>query len=234
MDNMKAGFDRPQEDEFAMCMFGVGSPYLTIAFPNRPPQYSEYLDLENLPPKKVRRWKRAFKDFLRRITYKTGKRLVLKSPPHTARIKTLQEMFPEAIFIHIVRDPFVVYPSTINLWRTLYQTQGLQTPTFAGLEEQVLATFTRMYDRLEEGRKLLGPERFYEIRYEDLTRDPVAEMQKIYAHFELGDFAKCLPRLREYLASIKGYETNKYQLSDEQRAVIAARWRPVFERYHYA
>ena len=38
MDNMAAGWDRPQEDEFALCMLGQPSPYLTIAFPNRPPQ----------------------------------------------------------------------------------------------------------------------------------------------------------------------------------------------------
>lgn len=233
MDNMKAGFDRPQEDEFAMCMFGVGSPYLTIAFPNRPPQDQEYLDLEQVSPTGLRRWKRAFKSFLRKITYKTGKRLVLKSPPHTARVKVLRQMFPTAIFIHIVRDPFVVFPSTVNLWRTLYQTHGLQTPTFAGLEEQVMTTFTRMYDRLEEGKKLLEPNQFYEIRYEDLIKDPVREMEKIYEHLQLGGFEECLPRLRDYLASIKGYETNKYELSDEQRGLIAVRWHSVLARYGY-
>ncbi|MSQ94044.1 MAG: sulfotransferase [Gemmataceae bacterium] len=233
MDNMRAGWDRPQEDEFAMCMFGVGSPYLTIAFPNRPPQDQEFLDLEGVSATGLRRWKRAFKHFLRKITYKTGKRLVLKSPPHTARIKTLKDMFPEAIFIHIVRDPYVVFPSTVNLWRTLYKTHGLQAPTYAGLEEQVLQTFVRLYDKLEEGKKLLGPERFYELRYEDLIKDPPGEMKKIYHHFHLAGFEAYLPRLQEYLASVKGYETNKYQLSDEQRAQIASRWGDVIRRYGY-
>jgi omega-hydroxy-beta-dihydromenaquinone-9 sulfotransferase len=234
MDNMKAGFDRPQEDEFAMCMFGVGSPYLTIAFPNRPPACPEYLDLEGVGVTGLRRWKRALKQFLKRVIYKTGKRLVLKSPPHTARIKTLKEMFPKAIFIHIIRDPYVVFPSTVNLWKMLYTTHGLQTPTFAGLEEHVLQTFTRMYDRLEEGKKLLGPEQFYELRYEDLVKDHAGEIKKIYDHFHLAGFEQCLPRLQEYLASVKGYETNKFQLSDEQRALVTARWGDVIRRYGYA
>src|SRR5262249_28739134 len=30
MDNMAVGWDRPQEDEFALCMMGQPSPYLTI------------------------------------------------------------------------------------------------------------------------------------------------------------------------------------------------------------
>ena len=58
MDNMKAGWERPQEDEFALCMLGLPSPYLTIAFPNRPPQFAEYLDLEGLSPRDLATWKR--------------------------------------------------------------------------------------------------------------------------------------------------------------------------------
>jgi hypothetical protein len=234
MDNMKAGFDRPQEDEFAMCMFGVGSPYLTIAFPNRPPQCQEYFDLATVDATRVRRWKRALKTFLRRLTYKTGKRLVLKSPPHSARIKILKEMFPDAIFIHIVRDPYVVFPSTVNLWRTLYKTHGLQTPNYDGLEEHVLSTFTQLYDRLEEGKKLLDPEQFYELHYEDLIVDPAGAMKKIYDHFQFGAFDAYLPKLQAYLASVQGYETNKYYLSEEQRDEVTRRWGDVIRRYGYA
>ena len=233
MDNMKAGFDRPQEDEFALCMLGAGSPYLTIAFPNHPPQCQEYLDLENLSPTALRRWKRTLKHFLLLVTYKVRKRLVLKSPPHTARIKVLKDMFPGALFIHIVRDPYVVFPSTINLWRTIYKTHGLQTPTCAGLEEHVLETFARMNERLEEGKKLLDPKQFYELRYEELTKDSVGEMKKIYDHFQLGAYEQYLPRLQEYLASVKGYETNKYQLTDAQRTAIAERWGAYIRRYGY-
>src|SRR5262249_52547031 len=60
MDNMAAGWERPQEDEFALCMLGVPSPYLTIAFPNNPPQHARYLDLEGLSPAELTSWKRSF------------------------------------------------------------------------------------------------------------------------------------------------------------------------------
>jgi hypothetical protein len=234
MDNMKAGFERPQEDEFALCMLGQPSPYLTIAFPNNPPQCQEFLDLENVSPGALRSWKRAFKQFLKQVTYKSGKRLVLKSPPHTARIKVLKEIFPGALFIHIVRDPYVVFPSTVNLWRTLYRTQGLQKPTYAGLEEQVLSTFTRLYERLEEGKKLLGPTQFHELRYEDLIKDPAGAMRKLYDHFHLGGFDVLLPRLQAYFAGMKDYETNKYQITQEQRAIVTKRWAEVIARYGYS
>jgi hypothetical protein len=235
MDNMKAGFDRPQEDEFALCMFGPGSPYLTIAFPNHPPQGQEFLDLEGLPSRTLRWWQRSYVRFLRQVAFRNpGKRLILKSPPHTCRIKVLQKLFPGALFVHIVRDPYVVFPSTVNLWKTLYRTHGLQKPTFAGLEEQVFATGLHLYERLDQARGEVDPSRFFELRYEDLVRDPVGQLEAMYHHLGLGGFVEMRPRLQRYLKTVAGYETNRYQLTPELREQISRRWDRIICRYGYA
>jgi hypothetical protein len=233
MDNMAAGWDRPQEDEFALCMMGQPSPYLTIAFPNRPPMDQEALDLEGLSPRARESWQRAFVGFLQRVTFKNPRRLVLKSPTHTCRIRTLLQIFPDARFIHIVRDPYVVFPSTVNLWKSLYQTHGLQKPTFAGLEERVYDTFTHMYKKLEETRRLVDPSRFYEVKYEDLVRDPIGEMEKLYEHLGLGEFDRVKPQLEAYFAANKGYKTNRYELTPQVQAEISRRWGEVIRRYGY-
>src|SRR5262249_51674170 len=159
MDNMAAGWDKPQEDEFALCLLGAPSPYLSIAFPNHPPQDQEACDLERLPAREREAWKRTFVRFLRQLTYRDPRRLILKSPTHSFRIRTLLELFPDARFVHIVRDPYAVYPSTINLWKSLYITFGLQRPTFKGLDERVLKTFVRVYDKIEEGKGLIDFDR---------------------------------------------------------------------------
>jgi hypothetical protein len=233
MDNMAAGFDRPQEDEFALCNLGLPSPYLTVAFPNNPPQYEEYLDLEGIPPRALARWKRVFRRLLQELTYKHHKRLVLKSPTHSCRVKTLLELFPDARFVHIVRDPYVVFPSTVNLWKSLYITFGLQRPTFQGLEEHVYKTFNRVYDKIEEGKGLIDFDRFYELRYEDLVGDPVGQMATLYDHLGLGGFEQVLPKLQAHVANNAGYKTNRYQLGDEQRAEITRRWGSVIRLYGY-
>jgi hypothetical protein len=234
MDNMAAGWDRPQEDEFALCMMGLPSPYLTIAFPNRPPQYPEYLDLVGVPRRALAVWKRGFFRLVQRLTFKDPRRLVLKSPPHSCRIPVLLELFPDARFVHLVRDPFVVFPSTVNLWKTLYRTHGLQEPTFIGLEEYVFTTFVRLYDRLEEGRKYVASDRFYELRYEDLVRNPVDQVERLYEHLGLGKFDEVRPRLEQYVAGLAGYERNRYELTPAQREQITKRWGPVIEGYGYA
>ena len=233
MDNMASGWDRPQEDEFALCMMGQPSPYLTIAFPNHPPQDQEALDLEMLPPRAVRKWKAALLGFMQRITYRRPGRLILKSPTHTCRIKTLLEMFPEARFVHIVRDPYVVFPSTVNLWQSLYRTHGIQIAKFAGLEEHVFQTFTRMYKKLDEGRRLVDPAHFYELRYEELVGDPLGEMRKLYEHLNLGGFEAIKPRLENYLARTGDYKTNQYIVTPEMREEIGRRWGDVIRRYGY-
>ncbi len=235
MDNMAAGWDRPQEDEFALCMIGQPSPYLTIAFPNRPPQDQEAFTLERLPPRRREAWKRAFLLFLKQLTFKGPRRLVLKSPTHSCRIPVLLELFPDARFVHIVRDPYVLFPSTVNLWKSLYETHALQKPHFRGLEEYVFSTFTMLYEKLEEGKRLVPPGHFHEMRYEDLVRDPAGEMRKLYDVLGLGGFDAMLPKIERYFEANKGYRTNRYpDLGEGQRAEIARRWGGVIARYGYA
>ena len=53
MDNMPIGWERPQEDEFALANLGIPSPYLKIAFPNEPDHYPEYLTLEGVSPEGI-------------------------------------------------------------------------------------------------------------------------------------------------------------------------------------
>jgi hypothetical protein len=234
MDAMKAGWDRPQEDEFALCMLGQPSPYLTIAFPNRPPQDQNAFDPERLPPRARRAWKEAFVWFVKRLTYRDPRRLVLKSPTHSCRIPTLLSLFPDARFVHIVRDPYVVYSSTVNLWKSLYSTHGLQAPTFFGLEEHVFSTFSYLYERLEEGKKLVAPGRFHELKYEELIADPLRQMERLYDALQLGGFAEARPRIEAFWQTQQGYQTNRYPSLDQNlRDEITRRWGAVIRRYGY-
>ena len=232
-DNMQMGWDRPQEDEFALCNLGVPSPYWSIAFPNQSPQAEDYFDLERLGPAQRRRWQQALGRFLKRLTWKRRGRLVLKSPPHTFRLPILREMFPDARFIHVVRNPYVVFPSTMRLWKSLYVLNSYQEPTCAGLEEQVLATFSRMHERLEATRGLIAPRRFCEVRYENVMRQPLCAMRAIYEQLELDGFEHVAPAIGRYFQDRADYQTNRYELTPALRERISRRWRPYIERYGY-
>jgi hypothetical protein len=234
MDNMAAGWDCPQEDEFALCNMGMRSPYLTMAFPNRPPQDQEYYDLQNVTPRQRAKWQSGLMWFLKCVTIRSPRRIVLKSPPHTFRVKALLEMFPKARFVHIVRNPFVVYPSTINLWKRMYRNDGLQMPTYDGLDEHVFTTFARMNEVFQRDRELIPPGQLCEVRYEDLVADPLRQMKRVYEDLHLGEFEQAGAKIADYFAAKSDYKTNRYQLPAELAAEVAQRWSAYFDRYGYS
>jgi len=233
MDEVEWNWDTPQEDEWALTLLGQPSPYLTIAFPNQPLLGSEYLDLAEVPPRQRDAWKHTLFRFAQALTYKKPGRLVFKSPTHTARVALLHELFPEARFVHIVRNPYQVIPSTLTTFRLIFASMGLQQPTFAGLEEGVFATYERMFRRLEEGRRQVDPARFCEVTYEDLIREPVDRLRQIYQHLDLGDFTPVQPRLEAYLGRLKDYHASRHELAPTLQAQITARCGTVIRQYGY-
>ncbi|MCE5267360.1 MAG: sulfotransferase [Planctomycetaceae bacterium] len=233
-DNVEMGWDRPQEDEFALCNMGVPSPYLRVAFPNEPPRFDDYYELENVTDAERHRWKQAFLAFLKRVTWKRPGRLILKSPPHTFRLPLLNEIFPNAVYVHLVRDPYAVFPSTIRLWKSLYLAQAYQKPTCEVLDEYVFDTFNRMHARLEATRGLIDPSRFFELRYEDLIRDPLGKLRNIYERLSLGDFAPVEPLITAYARAHANYQPNRHTLPPTLHRQIARRWKPYIERYGYS
>jgi hypothetical protein len=235
MDNMTTGWDKPQEDEFALCNLGVPSPYLAWAFPNHGPVADEYLDLVSLPGPDRERWKRTWREFVLRVAARRNGRIVLKSPTHTARLRTILEVFPDARFVHIVRDPLVLFASTVRLWTSLSQVEGMQSPLSADwIPGHVLDTFVRMYARFEQDRNLVPAGRLVDVHYESLVADPVGEMRRIYKELNLGDFAQVQPAVAEYASQTRDYRTNRHALAPEMAERVRKRWAPYFERYGYA
>lgn len=233
MDNMPVGFDRPQEDEFALCNLGQPSPYAKWAFPNRPCR-EDALDLDTFSPGELRRWKRAMVGFVRRLAFRDPRRQVLKSPTHTARVGHLRDAFPGAQFVHIVRDPRDVFPSTVHTWKQIWDSVGFQSPNFAGIEEYVLDNFDRMYKSFNRERELLGQGELHELRYEDLIRDPVGEVEKVYVKLGLPGFDAARPKLEEHAARSRQYKANRHELPEDLWQRISDRWSGYIERYGYS
>jgi len=233
MDNMAVSFDHPQEDEFALLSMGAPTPFMRMAFPNDPPPYMEFLDMEGVDERDLVRWKETLMQFVRMQTYRKCKPLVLKSPPHTGRVEVLSEMFPGAKFIHIVRDPYSLFASNRRLWQALDSFQAFQSTRNEHVDDFIFEAFERMYGGFERQRQQIDSHHICDVSYESLVQDPFGEMRRVYEELELGDYENVRPQLEEYVADWKDYKPNQHELEPEIKDEIRYRWAGYFEKYGY-
>src|SRR5438309_637122 len=107
-----------------------------------------------------------------------GKRLVGdKTPEYVQNIRRLHELWPRARFVHLLRDGRDVYLSVIN-WRKADRAAA-RFPTWAEDPVSTTALWWKRHVRLgREAGDRLGPELYYEMRYESLVAKPVDECSK--------------------------------------------------------
>ncbi len=234
MDNMALKFTSPQEDEFAPLLMTLTSLYLGTSFPRRMAHYDRYMTFRDVDRHVVEAWKTAFVQFCKKLSLHDDRTLLIKSPPHTARIRTILEMFPDARFVHIHRHPYRVFQSQQHFFDTAGWYTYLQKPDIDAIDEGILRRHEVMYDAYFEDLPLIAKERIIDIRFDDLEANSVDEIGKIYEHLALDGFASFKPKLREYVDSLKGYQKNKFaDLDPATKAVVAERWKRSFDHGNY-
>jgi omega-hydroxy-beta-dihydromenaquinone-9 sulfotransferase len=233
-DNMAFGVREPQEDEFAMCSLLGRSFLLSMAFPRGAAFYDRFLTLSNVSDQERREWQSAVRHFVQKLTFKYGRPLVLKSPGHTGRIRLLLELFPDAKFVHIHRNPYAVFLSARHTVRKVTPWVALQTSDFGDLDERTIRQYIELYRAHFDERSLIPPGHLHEIRFEDLEQDPLGQVRQTYERLQLPEFSEVEPVLCAYIDSIKGYEKNRFsELSAAERTRVAHEWRFCFEAWGY-
>src|SRR5262249_11159451 len=206
LDNVRLGMAEPQEDEFALCCLTGRSFIMSLAFPRHAEHYDRYLTFRGVAPGEVAEWSAALLWFVQKLSLKYGRPLLLKSPGHTCRIKMLLELFPAAKFVHIYRDPHVVFQSTQHMMRKAWPWWCLQRPDESNLDDRIVSQYKEVFKAFFDERSLIPPGHLHEVRFEELERDPICQLRWLYDRLDLPDFALVEPVLREYLCSLAGYQ----------------------------
>lgn len=160
-------------------------------------------------------------------------RFVNKNLQHCVRVMVLDRIFPDAKFIHIIRDGRAVAYSILNK-------KGEANPTMFLLslkkilgdrfrpERSELFNYGRAWAELvKKARKAsaFGPERYYELRYEDLITQPQNEIKKIVEFCELdwyGEFEKNIPKTSDMNTKWR-QKTNDDQKRDLEESTLELR-----------
>ena len=235
MDDVTMGTDLPQEDEFALAAFSTYSANHGLCFPRNAEYYNRFVFMEDVPQKAIDEWKEVYRYLLKKETlYRDGKQLVLKNPANTARVKLLLEMFPEAKFIHIYRNPYHVYLSMMKLLMSIVPFMCVQKPPkIEEIEKQVLYVYKQMYMKYFKERNDVPKGNLVEVRYEDFIQQPLKELKSIYTKIQLGGFNKSEKTFKEYIASQTNVKIQKYIIDESIKQRIYGAWKFAFDSFDY-
>ncbi len=234
MDNMELAGDSPQEDDFALISLGAPTSYRGIAFPQDRLREPLVFDPAELSPGERERLRWSLDYFYRTLTYRTPRPLVLKSPPHTARLSELSEWFPGARFIHISRDPYKLVPSTVRMWRTLDETQGFQLARSSegDMRQFVHRCQRQLYEAFLRDREAVG-ERLFEVRFERLVANPRETMQELLGQLDWPRPEGLIEKIERYFSARKELKPTTAQPDEQICLEVDEHWGAYRQAFGY-
>jgi hypothetical protein len=237
MDNVALDMSGPQEEDLAIANCSRHSGIHCITFPRDFDQLFRAYVLGEFDSRTRRGWEAAYRGVLRKATLAAGgKRLVLKSPTNTGRIPVLREMFPEARFIHIHRNPYRVFQSIESAARKILPILQLQDLDWDSIEENYVSSYQVMMRKFLVDR-LIIPEGFLaEVCFDDLEASPLRELERLYEELDLcagRGFEQVRPRVETYLEQLGTYQKNSYEISDRVIDRVNGSWAFALEAFGY-
>jgi hypothetical protein len=234
-DNIPMGVKEPQEDELALCSLTGFSFLMSQVWPRNAAAYDRFLTLRGASEKELTQWKAALTWFVRKLSFKYGRPVVLKSPAHTGRIRLLLELFPNAKFVHIHRHPYAVLQSAQHTVLKVTPWWTLQRPAFDDLEDRAIRQYREICEAFFEERHLIPTGHFHELAFEQLERDPLNALRQAYEALALPHFEHVEPALRRYLGGIADYQKNTFsEPSADFKAKVAKACPRPFHEWGYS
>ena len=236
MDNVPMHPDFPQEDQYAVGAFSPYSYYHGWCFPKNMSFYNRFVLMENVSDYDIQRWKDIYLYLLKKATISVGgKRLVLKNQDNTAKVKLLLELFPDAKFVLIQRNPYDLYYSMLKFMRIVIPLYCVQNPPpFNAVEDSMMDLYSKMFRKYLQERSLIPKGNLVEAKYEDFIREPIKMIQRIYSELNLDGFTVSKAAFETYLKNQESFNRESYIISDEVREKVDRRWGFVKEAFDYS
>ncbi len=234
-DNVKLTLDDPAEEEQPFSTMTIRSSIHSFYFPHNQHYFEKYHLFEGITEKERECWKKDYVFLLQNIAYYNRKPdLVLKNPHNTGRIGMLLELFPDAKFIFLHRDPYTVFRSARKLHNRMINSQLLQFISQKEINRLILDTNSRILRKYLDERELIPRDNLVEIAFETLERSPLQTLESVYARLGLTGFESAKPYVSTYLESVKSYRKNRYRpLSGRLVEKINREWDFWFDSFGY-
>jgi len=234
-DNVTLDSDNPQEEEFAL---GDKTPlcyYYFWMFPrNTLKYYDRALRQKGISPGMMNKWKMDYELLIKKSLKNTNRtRFLSKNPPNTARIKVLLDMFPNARFIYIHRNPVEVFLSTSHFFNVMMPHLQLQHITDNEREDLSLKVYKRMMHDYLTDKYLIPSQNLIEISFDGLEQKPMDILKEVYNHLHIPGFKKASPSFSEYIQSMKSYKKNRHTISRNKLDKVLSEWQFAMDQWGY-
>jgi hypothetical protein len=234
-DNVKLSPNFPQEEEFALGNMTDMTFYHFFYFPSLNDfLYEKFVRLNGISEKQLERLKNKYRELLIKAALNTKKkRIVVKNPLNTGKIKLLLDMFPDAKFIHIYRNPVVTYLSTNKFYKSLLPATYLQDYKEDDITDKIIGNYRKLMKDYFETKHLIPEKNLYEIKFEEFEQDNMQCMKEIYERFDLDSWEEARPMFQQYMLSQKQYKKNKYKISQEELEKLKKEWGFAMQKLNY-
>lgn len=233
MDNVEVSWKSAQEDEVALAVHSLLSPYIMPAFQGRMEVYERFLDPRDMTESERSQWKDCLTTLIRKMALVKPGSVVMKSPTHTYRVPTLLEMFPNAKFIYIYRDPRAVYQSTIHLRKMMFADNTLGPLRPDTWSEEAITLYEKSIRLYHESRHLIPAGNLCEVKFEDFEAAPRETLQQLHSTLGLPGWAEAEPLVTAEVSKFSGYRKNSYRMDAATREMLESRLKWVFDLYGY-
>jgi hypothetical protein len=182
-DLHKMRFDEPEEDDgFFVYTFVTEAIFLLFLHVE---ELWEAGFPDALPPEKRRKLMRYYRSCLQRRLYASGrgKTILSKATQSSGAVESLLAEFPDAKFITIIRHPYQSVASHVSVFWPVWRAHSPALKPDGPEAKAYALLAVRWFQHLFQFRAKVDPRQYYCLDYRDLTRDPQAALEKLYAHF---------------------------------------------------
>lgn len=164
------------------------------------------------------------------------------------RVGFLAEVFPDAKFVHVFRDGRAVANSLVQEpWWSGFR--GIPHWGYGHLPEQMAREWTQhgndfvilaalwwqqMIDSFDLAGQRLAPERWLEVRYEDILQSPRKEIARVIAFADLTWVSAFERRFEQFAFSTSSRERFRNDLTVAQQAAVESVLSQCLQRHGYS
>jgi len=169
--------------------------------------------------------------FLQHLQFRRGaRRWILKAPTHMFAMPALLSVYPDALFVQTHRTPVDAMASVSSLVTILRSAfSDAVDPVIVGRE--AIDYWSKTMDKFLRERDRLANNRICDIQYDEIRREPIRAVRRIYEYFGWSLSHEAERRMRALVASQAKRQSAKHRYDLSQFGSAAGEVLSVFATY---